>query len=343
MFSLGALSRYTSPNRQHMRQLLRVVNRCGYAPPLGIFIRNHHSRNDLKTVLIGGPVGAPAHRLYFSRNESPISPWHDIPLAATDGNPGEYNMVCEIPRWSNAKLEIDTKAPLNPIKHDVKNGKLRYVANVFPYKGYIWNYGALPQTFEDPNVVDTDTGYVGDNDPIDVLEIGREICAEGSVHRVKALGVLALVDDSETDWKVLAIRTDDPLAKKINGIDDLELHMPGLIKATVDWFTKYKVPDGKPPNRWAFGGKPKDAAYARGVISSAHESWRKLVLGPQSNELILTNVSVESSAHYLRPSHASDAFKALVSGGPLNVKEQPEDPQAKKNAEWHFVRDDIIQ
>lgn len=41
--------------------------------------------------------------------------------------------------------QIATKDPLNPIKQDVKNGKLRYVANVFPHKGYIWNYGAIPQ------------------------------------------------------------------------------------------------------------------------------------------------------------------------------------------------------
>jgi inorganic pyrophosphatase len=34
---------------------------------------------------------------------------------------------------------------LNPIKQDIKKGKLRFVKNVFPHKGYIWNYGALPQ------------------------------------------------------------------------------------------------------------------------------------------------------------------------------------------------------
>lgn len=42
-------------------------------------------------------------------------------------------------------FQIATKDILNPIKQDVKKGKLRYVANVFPHKGYIWNYGAIPQ------------------------------------------------------------------------------------------------------------------------------------------------------------------------------------------------------
>lgn len=42
-------------------------------------------------------------------------------------------------------VQIATKESLNPIKQDTKREKLRYVANIFPYKGYIWNYGALPQ------------------------------------------------------------------------------------------------------------------------------------------------------------------------------------------------------
>jgi len=37
------------------------------------------------------------------------------------------------------------KEVLNPIKQDVKKGKLRFVASCFPHHGYIWNYGAIPQ------------------------------------------------------------------------------------------------------------------------------------------------------------------------------------------------------
>ena len=42
-------------------------------------------------------------------------------------------------------LQISKDDQLNPIKQDVKKGKLRYVDNCFPHHGYIWNYGALPQ------------------------------------------------------------------------------------------------------------------------------------------------------------------------------------------------------
>ncbi|KAJ2324819.1 Inorganic pyrophosphatase [Coemansia sp. RSA 2702] len=290
-------------------------------------VRSHHSK--IQTAVVGGPVGAPAHRRYFLHENRPVSPWHDIPLAAGSG---EYNMVCEIPRWSNAKLEINTQAPFNPIRHDTKNGRLRYVANVFPYKGYIWNYGALPQTYEDPAEVDRDTGCVGDNDPIDVLEVGGRVCAEGSVHPVKPLGVLALIDDGETDWKVLAIRSDDPLAAQISGLADLERCMPGLVAATVDWFTKYKVPDGKPRNCWAFDGQPRDADYARNVIAKAHESWKKLVRAPHSS-FVLNNVSVDASPHRMSPEAASQAFGALFSGGSV----QPAEQQQDANDRWHYV------
>ena len=41
------------------------------------------------------------------------------------------------------------------------------------------------------------------------------------------LGTLALIDDGETDWKVLAIDVTDPLAKSLNDIGDVEKLMPG--------------------------------------------------------------------------------------------------------------------
>lgn len=59
---------------------------------------------------------------------------------------GVYSYHCVQKQLANMiSFQIATKELLNPIKQDVKKGKLRYVANVFPHKGYIWNYGAIPQ------------------------------------------------------------------------------------------------------------------------------------------------------------------------------------------------------
>lgn len=89
------------------------------------------------------------------------------------------------------------KETLNPIKQDVKKGKVRFVSNCFPHHGYIWNYGALPQTWENPEHLDDSTGCKGDNDPIDVLEIGYRVAKRGEILQVKVLGAIALIDDGK--------------------------------------------------------------------------------------------------------------------------------------------------
>jgi len=53
-------------------------------------------------------VGAPNtldHRVYIEKDGVPISPFHDIPLFA-DSQQTLLNMVVEIPRWTNAKMEV---------------------------------------------------------------------------------------------------------------------------------------------------------------------------------------------------------------------------------------------
>lgn len=39
------------------------------------------------------------------------------------------------------------------------------------------------------------------------------------------------------------------------GIEDVYKSRPGHLEATVDWFKKYKVPDGKPENQFGYNGK----------------------------------------------------------------------------------------
>ncbi|CAH8652332.1 unnamed protein product [Heterobilharzia americana] len=223
-----------------------------------------------------GTSNSTSYRMFLTHGGSPLSYFHDVPLL-TNATGNCYNMVVEIPRWTNAKMEICKEELMNPIKQDVKNNKLRYVNNVFPHKGYIWNYGALPQTWEDPSHVDENTKAKGDNDPIDVCEIGSKILPCGSVIPVKVLGILAMIDEGETDWKVIVINVSDPMAEKLNDIQDVDTHMPGLLKATRDWFRYYKVPTGKPENIFAFNGEFQNKEFATKIISQTHEQWQKLI------------------------------------------------------------------
>lgn len=128
-------------------------------------------------------------RVFFQEESGQaISPFHDIPMFA-DSDKKVYNMVVEVPRWTNAKMEIATGEPLNPIKQDQKNNKLRFVKNPFPHHGYIWNYGAIPQTWEDPGKIDHNTNAKGDNDPIDICEIGHRVARRGDVIQVSAISI----------------------------------------------------------------------------------------------------------------------------------------------------------
>ncbi|KAJ8318536.1 hypothetical protein KUTeg_003627 [Tegillarca granosa] len=74
---------------------------------------------------------------WIGKNGNIVSPFHDIPLYA-DTEKKVLNMVVEIPRWTNHKME----------------------------------------TWEDPNHTDDETGTKGDNDPLDVCEIGYKATNE---------------------------------------------------------------------------------------------------------------------------------------------------------------------
>jgi inorganic pyrophosphatase len=45
------------------------------------------------------------HRVYIEKDGVPVSPFHDIPLFANQEQT-ILNMIVEIPRWTNAKLEV---------------------------------------------------------------------------------------------------------------------------------------------------------------------------------------------------------------------------------------------
>ncbi|XP_014796627.1 PREDICTED: inorganic pyrophosphatase 2, mitochondrial isoform X1 [Calidris pugnax] len=292
-----------------------------------------------------GRPNSPDYRLYFKNADGKyISPFHDIPLFAgskeekeipakrskTTGTEVLFNMIVEVPRWTNAKMEIATEEPLNPIKQDIKKGKLRYVANIFPHKGYIWNYGALPQTWEDPKHRDNNTGCCGDNDPIDVCEIGSKIRSSGEIVQVKVLGVLALVDEGETDWKIIAIGVDDPEAQKIHDIDDVKKHKPGYLEATVDWFRLYKVPDGKPENQFAFNGEFKNKDFAVEIIKSTHECWKALLhKKADGGNIKCTNVLVSGSPFCCSEEDA----RSIVQSAPVPVNG---DSVSSEVDSWHF-------
>ncbi|XP_069781231.1 inorganic pyrophosphatase 2, mitochondrial-like isoform X2 [Narcine bancroftii] len=291
-----------------MRAIVRAVKRSRFLFGLrseaeGKRMRHHYSKEER------GELHSPNYLLYMKNSDGKyISPFHDIPLHDVVEKT-LVNMVVEVPCWTNAKMEIATKMPLNPIKQDMKNGK----------------------TWEDPSHKDPCTNCCGDNDPIDVCDIGSKVCSCGDVIQVKVLGALALIDEGEMDWKIIAINQEDPDAQMFNDIDDVRRYKPGYLEATVNWFKLYKVPDGKPENQLGFNGEFKNRDFALGVIKSTHQYWCSIIYRKtDGGDIICKNVSISDSPFYCSHEEA----ESLVHSAPKYVKPSPIPEEVNK---WHFL------
>lgn len=212
------------------------------------------------------------------RSRSRVSYWHDVELYNDDGT---VNFVCEIPQHTRAKNEMVKNETFNPIARNVwRNGTLRNWS-----RDTNWNYGFLPRTWEDPKKSNEALDAAGgDDDPVDVVEIGSRTLSVGSVTRAKVLGVYAMIDQGEIDWKIIAIASSDAMAEFVHDVDDVEKYFPGELANIKEWFRTYKIPDGKAANTFALDERCMNRAYAMGVIEETHEYYSALVSGEREND-----------------------------------------------------------
>ncbi|VEU33356.1 unnamed protein product [Pseudo-nitzschia multistriata] len=220
------------------------------------------------------------------QNAKTLSLWHDISLSHIDADTGKqteyYNFVCEIPKFTRKKYEIATDEEFTPIKQDEKKGKLRE----FKKGDIFFNYGCFPQTWEDPTFVHPDAeGCRGDNDPLDVCEIGARIVKCGGIRPVKILGILMMIDEGEADWKLITIDKDDKWAPFMNDINDVDEQMPGMLDAIREWYRTYKIPDGKPPNTFGLDEKFMNKAYALEIMAECNHAWKELISGEKVRKM----------------------------------------------------------
>jgi len=201
-----------------------------------------------------------------------MSPWHDVPFTLGNDERGAplLSFVCEIPRHTREKVEIHKSLAYNSLQQDKhKDGSLR----TYVYSPSKCNYGAITQTWEDPNIPDEDTGLGGDNDPIDVLQLNEAPCVRGAIQRVRVLGGLALIDDGETDWKLLVVDVDDPDAPDWHDVGDIPVERVEELRT---FFRVYKTAEGKPENKYGLDARAVDAAHAVRVARHTHEFWKKI-------------------------------------------------------------------
>mmetsp|Transcript_437 Transcript_437/g.1056 ORF Transcript_437/g.1056 Transcript_437/m.1056 type:complete len:193 (+) Transcript_437:2-580(+) len=182
--------------------------------------------------------------------------------------------------------------PNNPITQDTNHdGSMRYYSYGTPF----FNYGLVPQTWEDPNVLSD--GHGGDNDPVDVMEFGSKSLEMGSITPCRVLGSLELVDEGETDYKILCISLDDPDAASIKTMDDLERVKPGTMAKLLDWLKRYKTSDGKPEGELISETPMSPSDTVSKILKETHDRWRSLC---GHDGTALTSVSSKAHAFWLQ-------------------------------------------
>ncbi|PIA34918.1 hypothetical protein AQUCO_03700285v1 [Aquilegia coerulea] len=153
----------------------------------------------------------------LSRRSVAAHPWHDLEIGP--GAPSVVNAVVEITKGSKVKYELDKKTGL------IKVDRVLYSSVVYPH-----NYGFIPRTLCE------------DNDPMDVLVLMQEPVLPGCFLRVRAIGLMPMIDQGEKDDKIIAVCADDPEYRHYTDIKELAPHRLMEIKR---FFEDYKKNENK--------------------------------------------------------------------------------------------------
>ena len=116
-------------------------------------------------------------------------------------------------------------------------------------------------------------------DPTDVIDVSSRVSNSGDVYVVKVIGALGMVDGGELDWKIVVIDAADVLADEVDDVSKLPESHP-LVKKLAEirvWFRDYKLPDGKPENKFVNDGKFYSKSAALEVVKEQHSLWARLV------------------------------------------------------------------
>lgn len=143
--------------------------------------------------------------------------WHDIDDDRIKVD--EFIACIEITKGSKKKYELDKETGL------IILDRILYTSTHYPA-----NYGFIPRTYSE------------DKDPLDVLVLSNEALDPLTLVRCKPIGAIKMMDDWETDEKIIAVCINDPEMNGYNDISELPAHIFEEIK---HFFTVYKELEGK--------------------------------------------------------------------------------------------------
>lgn len=133
--------------------------------------------------------------------------------------PKVVRMVVEIPKDSTNKYEYDPS--LEPF---------RLSRALYSPMHYPADYGFIPGTIAE------------DREPLDVLCLVSSPSFTGCLSQVRPIAMLDMLDDRETDRKILAVPDRDPRYARVQSLADLDAHMQREIE---HFFEIYKDLEGR--------------------------------------------------------------------------------------------------
>ncbi|MFT4310051.1 MAG: inorganic diphosphatase [Candidatus Woesearchaeota archaeon] len=140
-------------------------------------------------------------------------PWHGISVG--DKAPAIINAVVEITKDSKLKFELDKETGM--MKLD------RFLYSAVHYPG---DYGFIPQT------------YWEDGDPLDIIILTGRPVYPGMLVEARVVGVIHMLDDNESDDKIIAVYDCDPRFKEFDDLEKIPKHM---IDELTHFFETYKL------------------------------------------------------------------------------------------------------
>ena len=126
--------------------------------------------------------------------------------------------MIEIPLGCKNKYEIDTKTGR------IKLDRVLYASMMYPAE-----YGIIENTL------------APDGDELDILVICSDATFPGCIVPARVLGYLEMIDNSQIDYKLIAVVDCDPRYNHYKKLEDLN---PFVLEEIANFFTNYKVLQG---------------------------------------------------------------------------------------------------
>lgn len=167
--------------------------------------------------------------------------WHDIDKNRVSSD--EFVVCIEISKESKMKYELDKQTGMLILD------RVLYTSTHYPA-----SYGFIPKT------------YGGDNDPLDVLVLCQSPINPMTLVVCYPIGVVKMIDQDETDEKIIAIAKNDPSLNCYHSIHDLPIHM---FEEISHFFNVYKTLEGKT----AYVNEILDEVEAKKVIEQAIKNY----------------------------------------------------------------------